>query len=84
MNTGTRTQVATSLIFGSRIFLVSATIFHSSLVKPSSMKTSICGIRLKAMRFGNFLVSMSVAVNTALVWVKSSSIASLPAPDTDW
>jgi hypothetical protein len=48
------------------------------------MKTSICGIRLKAIRFGNFLVSMSLAVNTAFVWVKSSSIASLPAPDTDW
>ena len=32
MNTGTRTQVAVSLIFGSRIFLVSAIIFHSSLV----------------------------------------------------
>ena len=30
--TGTRTQVATTLILGSRIFLVSATIFHSSLV----------------------------------------------------
>ena len=53
--TGTRTQVATSLIFGSRIFLVSATIFHSSRVKPSSMKTSICGMTLKAMRFGNLL-----------------------------
>mgnify|MGYP003694542861 CR=1 FL=1 len=42
-NTGTRTQVAVSLIFGSRIFLVSTIIFHSSLVEPSSMKTSICG-----------------------------------------
>ena len=38
MKTGTRTQVATSLILGSRIFLVSTTIFHSSLVKPSSME----------------------------------------------
>ena len=52
--TGTRTQVATTLILGSRIFLVSTTIFHSSLVKPSSMNTSICGITLKAMRLGNF------------------------------
>jgi hypothetical protein len=57
--TGTRTQVATSLIFGSRIFFVSTIIFHSSLVKPSSMKTSICGMRLKAMRLGNFLISAS-------------------------
>jgi len=32
MNTGTRTHVATSLIFGSRIFLISTTIFHSSRV----------------------------------------------------
>jgi hypothetical protein len=47
------------------------------------MKTSICGIRLKAMRLGNFLVSISSSVNTALLWENSSSIASLPAPDTD-
>ena len=59
MNTGTRTQVATSLILGSRIFLVSTTIFHSSLVDPSSMNTSICGMTLNAMRFGNVLVSTS-------------------------
>src|SRR5207247_3087892 len=58
MNTGTRTQVATSLIFGSRIFLVSATSFHSSRVKPSSMNTSICGITLKAILFGNFFGSI--------------------------
>ena len=83
MKTGTRTQVATSLILGSRIFLVSATIFHSSLVNPSSMNTSICGITLKAMRFGNFLASISSIVNTALVCENSSSMASLPAPDTD-
>src|SRR6266849_10810760 len=84
MNTGTRTQVATSLIFGSRIFLVSATIFHSSLVKPSSMNTSTWGITLKAMRLGNFVVLISPAVNTALVWLKNSAMASVPAADTDW
>ena len=83
MNTGTRTQVAVSLIFGSRIFLVSATIFHSSLVEPSSMKTSICGMRLKAMRLGNFFGSTGSETNTARVCEKSSSIASLPAPETD-
>ncbi len=49
MNTGTRTAVAVSLIFGSRIFLVSAVSFHSSLVKPSSMNTSMCGMMLKAI-----------------------------------
>jgi hypothetical protein len=54
MNTGTRTQVAVSLIFGSRIFFVSTIIFHSSFVNPSSMKTSISGITLKAMRLANF------------------------------
>ena len=53
-NTGTRTQVAVTLILGSRIFFVSATIFHSSLVDPSSRKTSICGITLKAICLGNF------------------------------
>ena len=49
MNTGTRTQVAVSLIFGSRIFLVSTIIFHSSLVEPSSRKTSMWGMTLKAI-----------------------------------
>jgi hypothetical protein len=83
MNTGTRTQVATSLIFGSRIFLVSTTIFHSSLVKPSSMNTSISGMTLKAIRLGNFFASTGSETNTARVWENNSSIASLPAPDTD-
>ena len=83
MNTGTRTQVAVSLILGSRIFLVSTTIFHSSLVEPSSMKTSICGMTLKAMRFGNFFASTGSVVNTARVCENSSSIAALPAPETD-
>src|SRR3546814_20627496 len=45
-NTGTRTQVAVTFTLGSRIFLVSATIFHSSLVEPSSRQTSICGIKI--------------------------------------
>ena len=44
-----RTAVAVSLMAGSSIFFVSAISFHSSLVKPSSMKTSICGITLKAI-----------------------------------
>ena len=57
--TGTRTQVAVTLIFGSRIFLVSTTIFHSSLVKPSSRKTSICGITLKAICLVNFFGATS-------------------------
>ena len=52
-NTGTRTQVAVTLILGSRIFFVSATIFHSSLVSPQSRNTSICGITLKAICFWN-------------------------------
>jgi hypothetical protein len=60
--TGTRTQVATTLILGSRIFLVSATIFHSSLVKPSSMNTSMWGITLKAMRLVNFFGVISSSV----------------------
>ncbi len=70
-------------VFLSRIFLVSTTIFHSSLVKPSSMKTSICGMRLKEMRLGNFLVVTSPAENTARVWLNNSSMPSLPAPETD-
>ena len=42
-----------------RRVVVSTTIFHSSLVEPSSMNTSMCGITLKAMRFENFFVSAS-------------------------
>ena len=53
MNTGTRTQVATSLMSGSRILRISTDIFHSSLVNPSSMKLSICGITLKAIGLVN-------------------------------
>ena len=83
--TGTRTQVAVTLIEGSRIFLVSATIFHSSLVWPSSMKTSIWGMTLKAIWRWNFLGSTSwPGTYIPLVWDQSSSMPSLPAPDTDW
>src|SRR3546814_12885060 len=56
-NTGTRTHVACTLILGSRIFLVSATIFHSSLVEPSSRNESMCGMTLKAICLVNFLAS---------------------------
>ena len=55
MNTGTRTQVAVTWMSGSRIFCVSTTIFHSSLVKPESRKTSICGMTLKAICLVNLL-----------------------------
>ena len=48
------------------------------------MKTSIWGMTLKAMRFGNFFASTGSETKTARVWVKSSSVASLPAPETDW
>ena len=48
------------------------------------MNASQCGITLKAMRLGNFLLSGSAMVKTALVCENSSSMASLPAPDTDW
>ena len=82
-NTGTRTHVAETLIFGSRIFLVSADIFHSSLVEPSSMKTSIWGMTLKAICLGNFFASGTSVTKMPLVWSQSSSIASLPAPETD-
>ena len=49
MNTGTRTQVAWTAMLGSRILRVSTDIFHSSLVAPSSMNTSMWGITLKAI-----------------------------------
>ena len=53
MNTGTRTQVACTAMFGSRIFFVSTTIFHSSLVEPSSRNLSMCGMQLKAISLVN-------------------------------
>ena len=59
MNNGTSTQVAVSLILGSRIFLGLDVRPSStpSLVEPSSMNTSICGMTLKAMRLGSFFGS---------------------------
>ena len=84
-NTGTRTQVAVTFTLVSRIFLVSATIFHSSLVSPESRNTSICGITLKAICFWNFLGATSCpGTYIPLVWDHSSSMPSLPAPLTDW
>ena len=50
-----------TLIFGSRIFLVSTTIFHSSLVEPSSRKLSMCGMTLKAICLVNFSGSIAIA-----------------------
>ncbi len=47
------------------------------------MKTSICGIRLKAMGFGNFTGSRWSLTNTPRVCSNNSSMASLPPPDTD-
>ena len=47
------------------------------------MKTSMCGMTLKAMRLGNFFASTGSETNTARVCANSSSIASLPAPETD-
>ncbi len=87
-NTGTRTQVAVTSISGSRILRVSAVIFHSSFVYPSMpvsapTKLSMCGMTLKAMRLVNFDGSGSSPTKMARVWLNSSSMPSLPAPDTD-
>ena len=84
MNTGTRTQVANTAMAGSRIFFVSCTIFHSSFVEPSSMNTSMCGMQLKAISFVNCSGLLGSFTKLALVWPNSSSMPSLPAPDTDW
>ena len=66
------------------IFLVSTTIFHSSLVWPSSMKTSIWGMALKAIWRWNLDGSTSwPGTYIPLVWFHNSSMPSLPAPDTD-
>ena len=84
MNTGTRTQVANTLMSGSRIFRVSTAIFHSSLVDPSSMNVSMWGMQLKAICLVNTSVLIGSLTKPALDWVNNSSMPSLPAPDTDW
>ena len=69
------------------IFLVSTTIFHSSLVEPSSKKTSICGMVLKAMRWAKAEISNSssgVPSRKARVWSYSSAMAGAPAPEAAW
>ena len=48
------------------------------------MKTSICGMTLKAICLVNFFGSGGSVTKMPLVWFNSSSIASLPAPETDW
>ena len=83
-NTGTRTQVALTLILGSRIFLVSTTIFHSSLVEPSSRKPPMCGITLKAICLVNLRGSSLSPTKIARLCSNSSSIPAFPAPETDW
>jgi len=47
------------------------------------MKTSIWGMTLKAMFLVNFTGSSVWLTKKLLVWLTSSSIASLPAPDVD-
>ena len=47
------------------------------------MKTSIWGMTLKAMRLVNFFFSTGSATKTARDCSKSSSMPSLPAPETD-
>ena len=83
-NTGTRTQVAVTMMFGSRIFFVSTIIFHSSLVEPSSMKTSMCGMTLKAICLVKCEGALGSPTNMLRDCSNNSSIPALPAPDTDW
>ena len=82
--TGTRTQVAWSGTSASRIFGVSTRIFHSSLVSPSSRKTSMWGSALKAIGRGKTRRSKGSAPRAARVSSNSSSTASAPAPETPW
>ena len=42
------------------------------------------GMTLKAICLGNFLGGVAPRTKTFLVWSNSSSMPSLPAPDTDW
>ena len=83
-NTGTRTQVACTLMSGSRILRVSTAIFHSSLVAPSSMKRSICGMTLKAIGLVNSCAVGWSPTKVPRLCTHSSSMPSLPAPETDW
>ena len=42
------------------------------------------GMTLKAICLGNFLGSDGPRTKMPLVWSQSSSMPSLPAPETDW
>ena len=82
---GTLTQVADTLTEESSIFIVSAFIFHSSFVSPPSIKTSICGITLKAICLVKFTGGkVACGWNTDFVCSQSSSILFFPPPETDW
>ncbi len=60
MKMGTRTQVAVSLIFGSRIFLVSATIFTLLRLLAILHEHVDMGMTLKAIRLVKRWVSIGV------------------------
>src|SRR3546814_9262358 len=70
-------DLAVSLIAGSSIFLVSTTIFHSSLVDPSSRKTSMWGMTLKAICLVNFLASAGSPTKMLRDCSNSSSMPTL-------
>ena len=44
----------------------------------------MCGMQLKAISLVNCCGGEDSYTNDDLVWLNSSSIPSLPAPDTDW
>ena len=48
------------------------------------MKTSMWGSALNAICFGYTPASAGLPLSRAAVWPASSSIASLPVPETDW
>ncbi len=65
-NTGTRTQVAVSLIFGSRIFLVSTVIFHSSRVYAVVLERVDMGNAVEGDLLGELLRRRRVGDEDAL------------------
>jgi hypothetical protein len=81
---GTRTQVATTAMSGSRILRVSTAIFHSSFVKPSAMNLSMWGMQLKAIGLVNCSTVGASFTKEPLLWLNSSSMPSFPAPETLW
>ena len=83
MKTGTLTQVTATFTSECKIFRISDAILSSSSETPFEKISPIAGIALNAICFEKTSVTTAPEEMTALVCLYNSSIANLPAPETD-